>query len=65
MKNGWRKICGIQMYVEDGKIVRGEINGQTVFPYRWDKNYGAWSSAGKITVDAFRSGWYRGAIAVR
>ena len=66
MKDGWRDICGYEVWVEDGKIMRGMVkdrNGSKVaaWPYRACKT-GGWSNCSGLSVDAFRAGVWRGTI---
>ena len=66
MKNGWHKILGNDVYVEDGFIVRatksdGQIRASV---YRWSKSYNAWIIENRITLATFRSGVKRGTISV-
>lgn len=63
MKDGWHKICGYDVYVENDRVLRGTKANGTLPAYvyrrvderRWDNNCG-------ITVNAFRSGVRRGTI---
>ena len=66
MKNGWCVVCGVQVFVENGKVVRG-IMGKgmfdvvTCYPYVIDRKYGGWDNAsGDLTVDALRARMKRG-----
>lgn len=34
MKDGWHVIADYQVYIEDGKVIRGIANGEPVYPYR-------------------------------
>lgn len=34
MKDGWHVMAGYQVFVEDGKVIRGIANGEPVYPYR-------------------------------
>lgn len=64
IKDGWHTICGHDVYVEDGFIIRGiKQSGQdklTAWVYR-SAGHG-WSREDRITPDAFRAGWKRGTI---
>lgn len=69
MKNGWHKVYGYDVYVEDGKILRGvdtDANGSQipVYPFRACRD-GGYTATGAITVNAFRSGFSRGTIIMR
>lgn len=57
MKNGWTTISGYDVFVEDGKVMRGY--GCNV--YRACKD-GGWDLDNGITVAAFRAGVARGTI---
>ena len=66
ISEGWHKLCGYDVYVEDGYVVRGVTDDwkqglRTTWVYRASK-YGGYDSAGKVTVDAFRAGVRRGTI---
>ena len=53
--NGWKYICGWQVLVEDGKVVRGiSLGGTTVYPYR--KIGTGWSKMPPVPVSTFRNG---------
>lgn len=59
VKDGWHTVKGYEVYVEDGKIIRGvkeDFNGQrvTAYPYKWDNACHAWC-IGTPTISAFRS----------
>lgn len=63
IKDGWHKICGWDVYIEDEKILRGireDRNGSpvTAFPYRRTKD-GSWTSQSGIGYWAFISGMRR------
>lgn len=68
IKDGWHTICGYEVYVEDGYILRGVSSTDwrqvPTHVYRACKPSG-WSSTGPITVDAFRSGVRRGTISMQ
>lgn len=65
VKNGWHRICGYDVYVVDGCVVRGilgeEFNLRTAYPYRVCKTGGLDNCYG-ISVEAFRSGCRRGTV---
>ncbi len=63
MRDGWHKICGYDVYVENDKVLRGtKYNGQLPScVYRSCKS-GGWDREYKISVDAFRAGVRRGTI---
>lgn len=66
ISDGWHKLCGYDVYVEDGRVLRGVTDDRnhgprTTWVYRASK-FGGYESAGKVTVDAFRAGVRRGTI---
>lgn len=63
MRDGWHKICGYDVYVENDKVLRGtKRNGQLpAYVYR-RVNEREWSNDCGITVNAFKSGVRRGMI---
>lgn len=65
IKDGWHVICGYDVYVENGFIVRGikeDYNRSPVaaYPYRRCRR-GGWDQD-NMSVDAFRSGVKRGTV---
>ena len=68
MKNGWHTIYGNNVYVEDGKVLRGVSHDhqRTEYPYRWIGNpYKCYTLASGIGVEAFRSGVRRGTVMMK
>ena len=63
-KNGWYKVCGYDVYMENDKILRGVSRGCTTYPYRWDCKSGCYIACYGISVSAFRSGYYRNRIII-
>lgn len=67
MKDGWHIAAGYEVYVEDGKILRGVLgkgnSRRTAYPYRSGEN--CWTECIGITVDAFRAGARRGTVKLR
>ena len=68
MKNGFHKLAGYVVYVEDGRVLRGirrDRNGYDVtsYPYRSCKE-GGWDLDAGVTVDAFRAAVRRGTMAM-
>lgn len=63
MKDGWHVICGCDVYVEDGRIIRAKILGKAAWMYRKCKD-GGWDCEESISVSAFRSGFNRGTIMI-
>lgn len=68
-KDGWHNFYGNDIYVEDGKVLRGnkgsDFSYVTVYPYRWDSNRNCWINVSGITVAAFRAGIKRGTIELK
>lgn len=64
IKDGWHTIAGESVYVENGRIVRGTKNNDTLpaYVYRWDRGAGCWIKKGSISPAAFRAGIKRGTI---
>ena len=64
-KDGWHKIAGYEVYMEDGYIIRGMTgNGtkqRTTFIYRASRNE-CWDLIERIRPDAFRAGVKRGTV---
>lgn len=61
VKDGWHKVYGYDVYVEDGKVNRAISNGVTAYPYRVSK-YGGWDIDTHMTLDALRAGLSRGTM---
>lgn len=61
-KDGWHKIKGCEVFVENGKVVRGirlDSNGErvTAYPYKYDSTYSTWCK-GAPSISAFKgSSW--------
>lgn len=62
-KDGWYTVCGYEVYIEDGKILRGisSDHQKPTWVYRHAKTDG-WDREEAITPDAFRAGVRRGTI---
>ena len=65
-KNGWKKVCGYDVYVEDGMVKRGiTSDGQRpLYLYRKAKG-GGWDSTSPMTIAAFRAGVNRETIELK
>ena len=67
MKDGWHKVYGEDVYIEDGKVLRGTTGHgftyRTTYPYRWTGD--GYTVDTGITVDALRAGMRRGTIAMK
>ncbi len=63
MKDGYHKICGYDVYVENDKVIRGTKANVTLpaYVYRSCKT-GGWDREYNISVSAFRAGIRRGTI---
>lgn len=66
-KDGWHKIAGYEVYMEDGYIVRGTlgtgVNYRSAYVYRWcGAPYNAWVREDSISPDAFRAAVKRGTV---
>ena len=65
--NGWHKIAGYNVYIEDNRIVRGVTSDWQLplCPYTASK-YGGWDNASRdLTPDAFRARVRRGTAIMR
>ena len=62
-KDGWHKVYGYDVYVEDGMVKRAITNGVTAYPYRSSKN-GGWDLDTYMSLDALRAGLSRGTIVI-
>ena len=58
--NGWHKVYGMDVFVRDGRVIRGlSVDGQkTVYPYKLIKQYG-WTEDCP-TLAGLRAGISRG-----
>ena len=36
--DGWHERCGLSFYVENGRLIRGVMDGRTMYPYRITKD---------------------------
>lgn len=62
--DGWHKLCGYDVYIEGGFVIRGVSGGESprpVYPYRKSR-YGGWDLEKRLTEAAFRAGVRRGTI---
>lgn len=58
VKDGWHVICGEDVYVENGCVVRGMRDGRTTYPYRADGK-GEWDLDQGTSVFGFRAAYGR------
>lgn len=66
MKNGWHTVKGIEVYVEDGKVVRGLAGGVATYPYEYLKEYNSYTNiSGELTLSAFRGRLERGTVIMK
>lgn len=65
VKDGWHRVYGHDVYVEDGRVLRGTTtDGQnTTYPYRWNGN--CFVNVFGISFDSFRSGMRRNTIEMK
>ena len=61
IRDGWHKIAGYTVWVENGFITRGKHDNRPVYVYRACRT-GGWDNEERITPDAFRAGVNRGTI---
>lgn len=64
MKDGWHKVCGYNVYVESGHVVRGVTHDEQrpTYCYRYDRDLRCLVATGRISVSAFRRGVKRGTV---
>lgn len=63
VKDGWHKVYGYPVYVEDGRVKRAVAKGVAAYPYRVSK-YGGWDIDTYLSLDALRAGISRGTIVI-
>lgn len=63
VKDGWHKVYGYDVYVEDGMVKRAISNGVTAYPYRASR-YGGWDIDTHMSLDALRAGISRGTMVI-
>ena len=63
VKDGWHKVYGYEVYVEDGRVTRAISNGVTAYPYRACK-YGGWNIDRHMTLDVLRAGMARETVII-
>ncbi len=62
MTGTWKKIeselCTAELYIEDGKVLRGTdlAHTKTLYPYRYDSKQRCWVLASGVKYDTFRKG---------
>lgn len=65
MKDGWHKVYGWSVLVENGKVIRG-INPERdlpVYPYKATRN--GWDICQSLSLAAFRKRMANGTITLR
>lgn len=68
LRDGWHMVAGWEVYVEDGRILRGVMelcdgSRVTCYPMRHDRRRDVWGWDRKpLTPAAFRAGLARGTI---
>ena len=72
VKDGWHSVDRYDVWVEDGKVLRGvkrtisDDGSGTLYPYRWmGKPYNCFTNVSGISLSALRSGLKRGSIIMR
>ena len=63
VKDGWHKVYGHDVYVEEGEVKRTILNGRTAYPYRRSR-CGGWDIDTHMSIDAFRAGLLRGSVTI-
>ena len=70
-KDGWHVVYGENIYVQDGKVIRGTKKGEnnsevTCYPYKYNKDYDYWINiSGEVTLSAYRAGYKKGTICMK
>lgn len=59
IKDGWYDVVNtaVQIYVEDGMVVRATKADAPASVYRWEKQYGSYVNACPIKYSSFVKGW--------
>ena len=71
IKDGWHKVHEKDVYVENGKVVRGvtkDANNSevTCYPYEYSEDHGCWINiSGEITLPAYRAGYKKGTMCMK
>ena len=69
MKDGWHVVRGLEVYIENGLVIRGiktDSNGGRVTAYLYRKaRGGGWNKDEGMTVAALKAGLIRGSIALK
>lgn len=64
--DGWHKIQGYDVYVEDDKVKIGTtgygFDYKPIYSYRWNKKLNCWIKCFDLSVAAFSAGVRRGTI---
>ena len=64
VKDGWHKVHGYDVYVEDGEVKRAISDGCTAYPYRVSR-YGGYDIDTHMSLDALRAGLSRETIILK
>lgn len=60
-QNGWATILGTRVYLVDGYVMKGEVYGEEVYPYKYT-NGKKWRRVPGVLADTFyrgyKNGWY-------
>lgn len=64
-KDGWHTMCGYDVYIEDGLVVRatcGEgVRYHVVYPYQYMQGWHCWTNVSRmVRAETFRRGLYSG-----
>lgn len=64
IRDGWHKVYGYDVYVLEGKVIRGTKRAGTLpaYPYRHINGGKAWISDREMSLAAFAAGVKRGTV---
>lgn len=63
IKSGWHEYKGAYLYIEDGRVIRGQRDGRTTYPYKRVKD--GWDYAAGIKYEYFKKLWNADKIAMK
>lgn len=58
IKDGWHRIKGYEIYVKNGRVMRGMVGGGTVYPYLDSRRMHCLVNAVGVKVSTFARGRY-------
>lgn len=58
MKDGWHRIKGYEVFVEDNCIIRGTAGNNTTWPYLCNKRLGCYVNKSGVKASTFARGNY-------